>query len=162
MDRINAWKAACTALLGALTALWGWMGWLVVGWIGLMFLDYVTGSAAALKQGKWSSKVAREGIWHKVGMIIVVVVAAGADVLIALVLGHLPVVDLPIAYTGLICPLVLVWYCLTELGSIGENAITMGAPVPSWLPKILAAGKDAVDAAGEHIDAVVESTEPKE
>jgi toxin secretion/phage lysis holin len=161
MDRINAWKAAVTAFLGALTALWGWMGWLVIGWICLMFLDYITGTAAAFMQGKWSSKVAREGIWHKAGMVIVVVVAAGSDLLIALVLGHLPVVALPIEYTGLICPLVLVWYCLTELGSVGENAITMGAPVPAWLPKILAAGKEAVDSAGEHIDAVVENTENK-
>ena len=149
MERINAWKAAFTALLGALTALWGWMGWLIVGWTGLMLLDYITGSGAALKEGKWSSQVAREGIWHKTGMVVVVVVAAGADLLIALVLGHLPVVELPVAYTGLICPLVLVWYCLTELGSIGEDAIAMGAPVPAWLPRILEAGKEAVDQAAD-------------
>ena len=149
MEHVNAWKAAVTAVFGALTALWGWMGWLVIGWIALMLLDYLTGSAAALKAGEWSSKVAREGIWHKLGMIVVVVVAAGADLLISLMLAHLPVLELPIAYTGLICPLVLVWYCLTELGSIGENAIVMGADVPPWLPKILAAGKNSVDKAGD-------------
>ena len=149
MEHVNAWKAAVTAVFGALTALWGWMGWLVIGWVALMLLDYLTGSAAALKDGEWSSQVAREGVWHKLGMIVVVVVAAGADLLISLVLAHLPVLDLPIAYTGLICPLVLVWYCLTELGSIGENAIAMGAPVPPWLPKLLAAGKNAVDKAGD-------------
>ena len=149
MEHVNAWKAAVTAVLGALTALWGWMGWLVIGWIALMLLDYLTGSAAALKEGEWSSKVAREGIWHKLGVIVVVVVAAGADLLISLVLSHLPIVELPIAYTGLICPLVLVWYCLTELGSIAENAIAMGAAVPSWLTKILAVGKGAVDKAGD-------------
>ena len=149
MEHVNAWKAAVTAVLGALTALWGWMGWLVIGWIALMLLDYLTGSAAALKEGEWSSKVAREGIWHKLGMIVVVVVAAGADLLISLMLSHLPIVELPIAYTGLICPLVLVWYCLTELGSIAENAIAMGAAVPSWLTKILAVGKGAVDKAGD-------------
>lgn len=149
MEHVNAWKAAVTAVLGALTALWGWMGWLVIGWIGLMLLDYLTGSAAALKQGEWSSKVAREGIWHKLGMIVVVVVAVGADLLISLMLSQLPIVELPIAYTGLICQLVLVWYCLTELGSIAENAIAMGAAVPSWLTKILAVGKGAVDKAGD-------------
>lgn len=148
MEHVNAWKAAVTAVLGALTALWGWMGWLVIGWIALMLLDYLTGSTAALKEGEWSSKEARNGIWHKLGMIVVVVVAAGADLLISLMLSHLPIVELPIAYTGLICPLVLVWYCLTELGSIAENAMAMGAPIPSWLPKILAAGKNSVDKAG--------------
>lgn len=162
MERINMFKAACTALLGAMTALWGWLGWLVVTWIGLMCLDYITGSGAAIKEGKWASKVAREGIWHKAGMVVVVVVAAIADLLISLVLGHLPVVDLPITYSGLICPLVLVWYCLTELGSIAENAVAMGAPCPEWLTKMLAAGKDVVDNAGEHIEAAMEETERKE
>ncbi len=179
MDKINAWKAAVTALLGALTALWGWFGWLVVGWVGLMLLDYITGSAAAAKDGQWSSKEARAGIWHKAGMVVVVIVAvvgwvglmlldyitgsaaaakdgqwsskearagiwhkagmvvvvivaAGADMLLALILTNLPVIQLPVAYRGLVCPMVLVWYCITELGSIAENAVTMGAKVPTW------------------------------
>ena len=67
-------KAAVAAVTGALTGLWGWMGWLVVGWIICMVLDYITGSAAAAKGGAWSSAKAREGIWHKAGMIVVVVV----------------------------------------------------------------------------------------
>lgn len=149
MEKINTFKAALTAFVGCLTALWGWLGWLVVGWVGLMALDYLTGTGAAMKEGNWSSKTAREGIWHKTGMVVVTLVAAGADLLVAHILGHLPVVELPVAYTGLVCPLVLVWYCLTELGSIGENAIAMGAPVPAWLPRILAAGKEAVDKAAE-------------
>ena len=149
LDSITAWKAALTAVLGALTALWGWLGWLVVGWVGCMLLDYITGSAAAAKAGAWSSQTARDGIWHKAGMIVVVLVAAGADMLLALVLERLPVVQLPAAFKGLLCPLVLVWYCLTELGSIAENAVAMGAPVPGWLTRLLKAGLDAVDSAGE-------------
>ena len=151
MENINAWKAAVTAVLGALTALWGWFGWLVLGWVGLMVLDYITGSAAAAKDGQWSSKEARAGIWHKAGMVVVVVVAAGADMLIALVLVNLPVIQLPVAYRGLICPMVLVWYCITELGSIAENAVTMGAKVPGWLTKLLKASQTAVDAAGNQV-----------
>lgn len=151
MENINAWKAAVTAVLGALTALWGWFGWLVLGWVGLMVLDYITGSAAAAKDGQWSSKEARAGIWHKAGMVVVVVVAAGADMLIALVLVNLPVIQLPVAYRGLICPMVLVWYCITELGSIAENAVTMGAKVPGWLTKLLKASQMAVDAAGNKV-----------
>ena len=150
-EHINAWKAAFTAVLGGLTALWGWLGWLLLGWIALMGLDYITGSLAACKEGRWSSKAARDGVWHKAGMVVVVLVAAGADLLLSLVLENLPLVELPFAYTGLLLPLVLVWYCITELGSIGENAVLMGAPVPAWLPRLLAAGKDAVDQAGESI-----------
>ena len=149
MEHVNTWKAAVTAALGALTALWGWFGWLIVAWVGMMMLDYLSGTAAALKKGEWSSSAARNGIWHKMGMITVVVATAGVDALLQLILSNLSVVSLPVNYAGLICPLVLVWYCLTELGSICENAIAMGAHYPKWLPKLLAAGKDAVDKAGD-------------
>ena len=153
MDKtVNQIKAAVAGLLGLLTGLWGWFGWLVVGWIFCMALDYATGSAAACKVGEWSSAHAREGIWHKCGMIVVVLVAAGADMLLSLVLANLPLVELPIQYAGLVCPVVLVWYIVTELGSMAENAAVMGAPVPQWLVKLLAMSKDMVDKAGDKLD----------
>lgn len=151
LEAVTAFKATIAAVIGTLTALWGWFGWLIIGWVSLMALDYLTGSAAAGKLGNWSSKAAREGIWHKLGMVVVVVITAVGDMLISLVLTNIPVVALPIEYKGLLCPLMLVWYCLTEMGSIAENAVKMGAGVPSWLVKLLAAGKDAVDKAGEGI-----------
>ncbi len=142
-------KAAVTTALGLLTAFWGWFGWLVTGWIGAMVLDYITGSMAAAKKGAWSSAGAREGIWHKAGMIVVVIVAAGADLLIATVLEHLPLLELPVEYTGLLCPVVLVWYIVTELGSMAENAAAMGGPVPEWLFRFLLVSKKAIDNAGD-------------
>ena len=148
---INQIKAAVAAVFGLLTGLWGWLGWLVVGWVLCMVLDYITGSMAAAKAGQWSSGKARDGIWHKCGMIVVVLVAAGADLLLAIVLANLPLVALPVEYTGLVCPVVLVWYIVTELGSMVENAAVMGAPVPKWLGKLLAMGKNAVDAAGDKL-----------
>lgn len=148
-DRINAIKMGLTLVVGLLTGLWGWLGWLVVGWVGCMVLDYITGSAAACASGQWSSAQARRGIWHKMGMVVVVIVAAGADLLVCIVLGHLPLVQLPIEYSGLVCPVVLVWYIITELGSMAENAVAMGAPVPSWLTELLAIEKNAMDKAGE-------------
>ena len=151
MDVVDRFKAAMAALLGVLTGLWGWLGWLVVGWAACMVLDYITGSAAACKDGAWSSGAAKEGIWHKAGMIVVVLVAAGADLLIAAVLENLPLVALPFQYSGLICPVVLVWYIITELGSMAENAAGMGSDVPPWLLRLLAVGKNAIDDAGEAI-----------
>ena len=148
---IHQIKAAAAALLGLLTGLWGWMGWLVAGWVVCMVLDYITGSLAATRAGEWASARARDGIWHKCGMIVVVLVAAGTDLLLATVLANLPLVALPVEYSGLVCPVVLVWYIVTELGSMVENAAVMGAPVPKWLKKLLALGKDAVDAAGDKL-----------
>lgn len=151
METIDGWKAAAIALIGALTGIWGWFGWLVIGWVFFMVADYITGSLAAAKQGEWSSAQAREGIWHKAGMIVVVLVAAGADLLISLVIANIPAIQLPFEYGGLICPIVLVWYAVTELGSIAENAVSMGAPVPEWLTKLLQISKSAIDSAGDQI-----------
>lgn len=153
MDNLTAIKAAVAAVLGALTAFWGWFGWLACLWVGLMLLDYLSGTAAACQRGEWSSAAARSGVWHKAGEVVVVLVAACADLLLGLVLDNLPVVQLPVAFRGIVCPLVLVWYCITELGSIIENAVRMGAPVPAWLTKLLQISLDAVDGAGEQAGA---------
>ena len=152
MENVTHAKAAVAAAVAVLTALWGWFGWLVVLFVGCMAVDYLTGSAAAMRRGEWSSASARDGIWHKCGSIVVVIVAGVADLLIGTLIGHIPGVTLPFEYTVLLCPMVVVWYTLTELGSIVENAVALGAPVPQWLQKALAAAKDAVDKLGEEND----------
>lgn len=67
-------KAVVAAVCGAFTAAFGWLGWLVVAWAACMALDWVSGSAAAASRGAWSSAAARAGIWHKAGMVVVVLV----------------------------------------------------------------------------------------
>ena len=44
---VKTFKAALTAVIGVLTALWGWFGWLMVAWMGCMALDIATGMAVA-------------------------------------------------------------------------------------------------------------------
>ena len=144
-------KMGITGVISVLTALWGWFGWLVVAWVSLMLADWLVGSAAAAKMGKWSSAKMREGAWHKGGMIIVVCVALMADWLIGSLIEHLPVVTLPFDYSVLLGPMIIVWYIIGELGSLAEHAVNMGAKVPGWLPRILDSSKNAVDAAGEAI-----------
>ena len=148
MEHINGIKAAVVGVLGCLTALWGWFGWLVVAWVACMVLDYATGSAAALRSGEWSSKIARDGLWHKLGSMVAVLVAAILDGVIRLVLENIPALELPFEYTVFVSVLVLVWYILTELGSVVENAGALGAPVPAWLARMLAALESGVDRTG--------------
>ena len=152
MEQINGFKAALAALCAALTALWGWFGWVVVAWIGFMLIDYATGSAAALRAGEWSSKTARDGIWHKLGSVAAVIVAGILDVVIGHLLGNVPGVELPFTYTVLLCPMVVVWYILTEAGSIIENAGALGAPIPAWLTKMVASLGSSVDRMGDSIN----------
>ena len=148
MDNDNiflAVKAVIVGVFGAFGAAFGWLGWLVVAWVASMAVDWLSGSSAAMQAGQWSSAKARGGIWHKAGMIVVVLVAALADRVLALVMSN--ILGVPIAYTTLLLPVVLVWYILTELGSVLENAAAMGAPVPEFLVNILAAAKEKVEVA---------------
>ncbi|MBP3520535.1 MAG: phage holin family protein [Oscillospiraceae bacterium] len=144
-QNVKAFKAALSAALGVLTALWGWFGWLLVAWIGAMALDVATGMGAALRAGQWSSRVARDGLWHKAGCVSAVTAAGVLDLVAGLLLGSLPADALPFSYTVLLCPLAVVWYLLTEMGSILENAGAMGAPIPGWLRKAIGELRDKLE-----------------
>ena len=160
MEHINGFKAAVAAMLGGLTALWGWFGWLVLAWLLCMALDYGTGTAAALRAGEWSSKVARDGLWHKLGAVVAVLVAAILDGVIGLILANIPALELPFQYEVFVSVLVLVWYIMTELGSIVENIGALGAPVPAWLRKAIAALESTVDGAGDKLGDKDDSDDP--
>lgn len=151
MDHINTIKVSLVAFFGALSAVLGWFGWLVIIFIGTMAIDYFTGSAAAGKNGEWSSKRAREGLWHKCGSLIAVIVAGLADIVLGLIVNNIPAIVLPWEYTVLICPVVVVWYILTELGSIIENVGELGAPIPEFLRNMIKALKAAADTAGNQL-----------
>ena len=127
-------KAILTAVLAFLTALWGWLGWMILLFICAILLDYLTGSWAAKAKGEWSSKIAREGLWHKLGEIVALLVAALCDIAIDVILQSTaaPVIG-DITYGCYITMVVAIWYIFTEAGSIAENAEELGAKVPKWL-----------------------------
>lgn len=139
-------KAAITAVLAGMTAFWGWTGWLVVIWLAAMILDYATGSWAALSTGSWDSAVARAGLWHKLGSIVAMLVALLLDVALSAIINYGDLgFDLPFEYKSAFLPLVAIWYIVTELGSIVENAAKLGAPVPKFLISSLKKLKDKTD-----------------
>ena len=118
-DNLMTLKTAIAAFCTAWGAFLGWQGIMALVWVAVMALDHSPARQAAM-----------------------VVVAAVADGAMAVLCDNLP---LEMAWPGVVLPLVLAWYILTELGSILENAVKMGAAVPPWLVKLLKAGLDAVD-----------------
>ena len=150
MENITKFKAALAADLAAMTALWGWFGWLVLAWVACMAIDYATGYGAAMKNGEWSSEIAREGLWHKAGCIFAVLVAGILDAVVGYLLGNIEGLALPWQYTVFVCPLVVAWYIMMELGSILENVGKMGAPLPEFLKRMIAVLKASIDTNGEH------------
>ena len=142
-------KLGIAAFFTALSALLGWQGIMALVWVIAMAFDYLTGTAAALKAKEWSSAVARQGLWHKCGMIVVVIVGVIADYVMAVICER---ISIGLEWTSIVLPLVLAWYIVTELGSILENAVKLGANVPSWLVKLLKIGLKAIDDAGEKLE----------
>ena len=143
-DKASEIKGVLAAILAFLTALWGWIGWAVIIWVACFLLDYVSGTAAARKNGEWSSDIAREGLWHKLGEIFAVLVAALCDIALKVIVEGSGI-HIGIELSAVITPIVLLWYIFTELGSIAENAEKLGAPVPSWIKNGLKQYKDRID-----------------
>lgn len=139
-------KTAIAEFITAMGAFLGWKGIMLVAWVTVMALDYISGTMAACKAGEWCSATAREGLWHKGAMILVVTVAAIADAIMVIIVEYVPI---GLQWPGILMPLVLAWYIITELGSILENAVKMGANVPDWLVRLLKASANLVEAAGD-------------
>lgn len=140
-------KVALAAFFTTLGTLLGWKGVMAVVWVVMMGLDYLSGSMAARKNSEWDSSVARAGLWHKGGMILVVLVAWIFDGVLVVMSARIPYIQ--IQWPGVMFPLVLAWYILTEAGSVLENAVKLGAVVPDWLTRGLKITLKSVDKAGD-------------
>ena len=95
----------------------------------------------------WSSKKGAKGIAKKVAYLFVIAVGMVIDYVIIQTSGVLGF-NLPNTMLSL---LVTVWYMLNEALSITENAGRMGAPVPEWLMKYIAALKNKIDSSRENV-----------
>lgn len=145
-DRAKEIRGVVAAAIGFLTALWGWAGWAVMVWAALILIDYITGSMAAKREKNWSSAIARDGLWHKAGEIFAVLTAALCDIALKVVVEGSSI-TFPFEISMIVTPIVLLWYILTEAGSIIENCGRLGAPVPSWFKKRVDTYKNAIDKA---------------
>ena len=154
-ENLTAMKIAIVTAAGAVSAFLGWRLIMVLVWVFLMAVDYLSGTWAARQNGTWKSEMAREGLGHKGGMVLVVLVCMIADLVMMLVSEHLTYEVIPIEWPVVLFPIMTLWYIITEIGSIIENAIKMGAPIPTWLPKLLDATMKVVDAVGENAAADV-------
>lgn len=153
-DRAQEIKGVIAGIIGFLTALWGWIGWAVIIWAAAIVLDYISGSMAAHREKNWSSDIARDGLWHKAGEIFAVLIAALCDIALKVVAAGAGI-DLPFEVGPIITPIVLMWYILTEAGSVIENCGKLGAPVPSWFKQKVNQAKDSIDASQETVDGEV-------
>ena len=145
-------KAVIVAAASVLTGFLGHVGMAVMIFLAAMLLDYITGSWAAKAHGEWSSSKAREGLWHKLGEIVALCVAALTDIAIGYVIlssAAVPVLSGEYKHRGYVTLIVSIWYIFTELGSILENIAKLGAPVPKWMIDGVGKMKKKIDKQGE-------------
>ena len=147
---LTAAKVAIVAAGGVFASFLGWRLGLLLALVGRLGVDYMSGTWAARRNGEWKSSMARDGLCHKGGMLLVIGVCAMTDLVMILIFKELQHEVIPFDWPVVLFPIMTFWYILTETGSIIENAIKMGARVPAWLPKILDATLKAVDTVGEH------------
>ena len=107
-------KAVIAGVIGFLTALWGYLGWAVIIWLACILMDYIAGSLAAKQAGEWSSAIARQGLWHKLGEIFAVLVAALCDIALTVIVKGSGI-NINIEIGAIITPIVLLWYIIVNL-----------------------------------------------
>ena len=139
-------KALIAGIIGFVTELIGWQGWLFLLYIAAMVLDYITGTRAASANGKWDSEVAKTGLKKKGNTLSVVLDALLLDALLYIVTTYGVGFELPLHGT-VFTPVVLIWYIITESGSIMENVGKNGGYVPPFFRKRLKTFQETVEAA---------------
>lgn len=133
-DTINPIIAVLAAALGVASS---YLVQLIVPLIVLviaMLADYGTGMVKAWNAGTLCSRTGIRGILKKVGYLVIVSVAMGADYLLRYGLDQ---VGVHISAEFLISAIVIVWLIINELISILENVAAIGAPVPEFLLKLI-------------------------
>lgn len=133
-ENINPIIAVLAAALGVASS---YLVQLIVPLIVLviaMLADYGTGMAKAWNAGTLCSRTGIRGILKKVGYLVIVAVAMGADYLLRYGLSQ---VGVHINIEFLIAAIVIAWLIINELISILENVAAIGAPVPEFLLKLI-------------------------
>ena len=120
-----------TKLQIAITAIGGWLGYVLGGMDGLLIalvvfitIDYITGIMCAVIDKKLSSEVGFKGIFKKV--------------LILMLVGIANVIDVHVVGTGSALRGATVCFYLSNEGlSILEDTVHLGLPVPEKLKEVL-------------------------
>lgn len=115
----------------AITAIGGWLGWVLGGWDGFLYAlvtfvltDYLTGLMAAAVEKKLSSEIGFKGIFRKV--------------LIFMLVGIGHILDARVIGDGSVLRTAVIFFYISNEGiSIIENAGRIGLTIPQKLKAIL-------------------------
>lgn len=135
--------AFITNIFGAFTPL-------LIITLGSMFTDLITRiyAAAVRPDERPESKKVLVGIYKKIGMCMLIVLALMVDIALS-VMANL--IGIKIVSKIIVTALAMAYILVRELISNAENLQHAGIELPSFLVKILGIAKDKIDNAGEAI-----------
>ena len=109
---LTAVKVAIVAVGGTFASFLGWRLGLLLILVVLMVADYLSGSWAARRNGEWKSSMARDGLCHKGGMLLVIGVCGMTDLVMLLLSRELQYEVIPFEWPVVLFPIMTVWYIL--------------------------------------------------
>ena len=154
-----------TALIGVLaivyafiTSLFGVFTPLLIITVGTMFADLCTRiyAASAREDEEVESKLVMKGIYKKIGLCMLIVLALMVDTAL-LFLADL--IGVNIVSKIMVTALVMAWLLVRELISNAENLQHAGIELPSFFIKILGIAKNKIDEAGDTMVGVKDGDE---
>lgn len=120
--------------IAVFSALFGWLGILAIPvfmLVGMNFIDYITGLAAAkYRDEKVTSYKSIRGIYKKVFMWVLIIIGWGMDILINYTVKYIGI-DIKVPF--IIATIVTVWLNCNEVISTLENLIDIGVNIPPFL-----------------------------
>ena len=130
-NEVTLFKTVTTAVMSALTSLFGALAIPILLMVSSNIIDYITGLIAAPQRGEGiNSYKGIRGITKKVCMWLLVAVGAIVDQLLkyaSVTLGF------TMPFTFLVATVVTIWIICNEIISILENLADIGVPVPGFL-----------------------------
>ena len=142
MENMSPASAVLAAALGVLSSYMMQLLIPLIVLVAAMLVDYATGMTKAWNAGELCSRTGIRGILKKVGYLVIVLVAMGADYLIRYGLQQ---VGVEMGFDFLVAAIVTVWLIINELISILENVEALGAPVPKFLMALITRLKSAAE-----------------
>lgn len=155
-DKINEIKVATVGVIAVIYAflanIFGAFTPLLIIAVGAMFADLITRvyAASVRDDEKPESKLVMKGIYKKIGLCMLIVLALMVDKALLIIAQALGInIISKIMFTAL----VMAWLLVRELISNAENLQHGGVELPAFLVKALGIAKDKIDStAGAIVD----------
>lgn len=153
-EKFNEIKAGLVGVIAVIYAfianIFGAFTPLLIITLGAMFADLITRIYAARVRSdeKVESKLVIKGIYKKLGMCMLIILALLLDKAL-LILAD--VIGINVISKIMVTAFVMAWLLVRELISNAENLQHAGIELPSFLIKILGIAKDKIDNAGDAI-----------